>query len=333
MTWLPPDQTPTRKWPIVGERAPAAEAPRPEDWTLTVAGLVEIPRTYTIAELVRRGGRTLVTDVHCVTRWSHQGMAFAGLPLADLLAEVRPAQGASYVRFVSWSARAHDTGLPLEVAARDTWVVHAPLTVEHGHPLRTVTVGRYFYKSLKWLRAIELLDAPVLGYWEREDGYHENADPRPGTERYVSGSITPEQLARFRAATDFGPYLGRTLRGLDLRGWRPSTSDLRGLRLKDCDFTGARLENTDLRGANLTMGHLRGADLRNADLREADLEGAWLAGADLRGADLRGSFLTGTTFFEGDVFARVEGARLGGASGLLEIMAAWLATQPLAERP
>jgi DMSO/TMAO reductase YedYZ molybdopterin-dependent catalytic subunit len=336
-SWLPPDQTPTRKWPVVGERAPLPAALDLDTAAVEFTGLVARPRAVPVRELIARGTQRLEMDVHCVTRWSHQDMGFHGLPLATALDEVGVSPEATYVRFTAWSERDHDTGLPLEVARRDTWLVHAtdagPLEVAHGFPLRTVTLGRYFYKSLKWLRRVELLAAPALGYWERSDGYHENADPWPGNERYVSGSVPPESLDRFRAATDFGPYAARTLRGLDLRGWRPAVSDLRGLKLKDCDFRGADLSGVDLRGANLTMGNLRGADLRDADLRDADLEGAWLAGADLRGADLRGAFLTAASFFEAALAARVDAARFAGATGLLEAQRDFLAAQPLAEPP
>ena len=51
-----------------------------------------------------------------------------------------------------------------------------PLTVEHGYPLRLVVPGKYFWKSAKWLRGIELLDHDQPGFWERL-GYHNEADP------------------------------------------------------------------------------------------------------------------------------------------------------------
>ncbi len=336
--WLPPDQTATRKWPVVGERAPLPACLDLDGWTFEVRGLVRRPLAISPKALIARGTATLTTDLHCVTRWSRREMTFTGLPIASLLAEAEPLAEATYVRFVSFSPRAHDTGLPLEVARRDTWLVHAAegeaLSVAHGAPLRTVTVGRYLYKSLKWVRRIELLAEPRLGYWEREDGYHENADPWPGDQRYVGGSLPPDQLARFRTATDFAPWRGRTLRGLDLRGFRPATRDLAGLALKDCDLRGAVLDDCDLRGANLTMARLAGARLLRADLTGADLEGAWLAGADLSGACLRGTSLNGTTFFEPDgSAARLDGARFAGATGLLESQAAFVLASGLAEPP
>lgn len=338
--WLPPDQTPTQKWPVVGERAPLPVCLDLDAWTFEVTGLVSRPLTIPPRTLIARGTQSLTTDLHCVTRWSHRAMHFTGLPVSALLEEARPLPEATYVRFVSFSPRAHDTGLPLDVARRDTWLVHAadgaPLSVAHGAPLRTLTVGRYLYKSLKWVRRIELLAAPQLGYWEREDGYHENADPWPGNQRYVGGSLAPDALARFRVATDFTAWRGKTLRGLDLRGWRPSDRDLSGLALKDCDLRGADFTGVDLRGANLTMARLAGASLRGADLTGADLEGAWLAGADLTDACLRQTALNGTSFYEpSDVAggARLTGARFGGAVGLLESQVGYVLAAPIAEGP
>ena len=314
MTWLPPEQIATRKWPVVGERAPAADAPARADWTLeVVAGGAS--RTLDWAQLLALPQREVVTDVHCVTRWSHRAMRFVGTPLAEV---VDPVDGATSVHFTAWSARGHDSSLPVEVALASSWLVHAtedgPLSVEHGGPLRVVTTGRYFYKSLKWLRRVELRDTHALGYWERTDGYHDNADPWPGDERYVGGSLAPKRLEALRTATDFGRWRGQTVRTADLRDWAPATLDLRDLRLKNCDLRGARLAGADLRGANLTLSDLRDADLRGADLRDADLEGARFDRADLRDADLRHTALTATRFDD----ARVQRLRWDGATGVLE---------------
>ena len=46
---------------------------------------------------------------------------------------------------------------------------------EHGWPLRLVVPSRYFWKSAKWLRGLELLDHDQPGFWERY-GYHNDAD-------------------------------------------------------------------------------------------------------------------------------------------------------------
>ena len=50
-----------------------------------------------------------------------------------------------------------------------------PLTPDHGWPLRLVVPSRYFWKSAKWLRALELRTTDQPGFWERY-GYHNEAD-------------------------------------------------------------------------------------------------------------------------------------------------------------
>ena len=52
----------------------------------------------------------------------------------------------------------------------------APLTPDHGYPLRLVVPKRYFWKSAKWIRGLEFLDHDQLGFWERY-GYNNDADP------------------------------------------------------------------------------------------------------------------------------------------------------------
>lgn len=326
--WLPPDQQVTRKFPVVGERAPLPEALDLDRWRLTVDGAVERPRVLAWADYRALPHRDLCMDIHCVTRWSRRRTVFTGVPLADVLESVGVRPEAVSVRFVAWSARDHDTSLPLADALADTWLVHAadgaPLAPEHGAPLRTVTVGRYFYKSLKWLRRIELCAEHRLGYWERTDGYHDGADPWPGDQRYIDGSLKPAELAALREGRRLGRWRRQTVRSADLRGWDPVERALGVIKLKNCDLRGARLAGSDLRGANLTLSDLRGADLRGADLRGADLEGARLAGADLSGADLTGAALTATTFFDDGAAARIEGADFTDVTGLLEAQRRWL---------
>jgi len=330
---LPPGQSETRKFPVVGERAPSADALDLESWRLEVGGLVAHPLELTYGEVMALPQSERVVDVHCVTGWSQEAMRFGGFPLRLLLDRARPLPEASYVRFEAYSDRGHDTSLPLDLAREDTWIVHSrdgePLTPEHGYPLRTVTPSRYFYKSLKWLHRIELLAEDRLGYWERESSYHPRGDPWAGDERFVTGSLRPGELERFRRAERFDRHRGpkKVKLGLGLRGWSPRSRDLHDLHLKNCDLRGADLREAELRNANLSLSDLRGADLRGADLRGADVEGVDFAGADLRRADLTGAALSAARFFaegEEDSGARVEGLRYEGASGLLEAQEAYL---------
>ncbi len=297
---LPPNQSLVApgRWPLVGERS---AGPGPEDWTVTVDGGVVRPRSFTLAELAELPRTRIVIDVHCVTRWSRLDMPFAGVLLSAVLEACGGvAADMRFVRFVARSERSHDTSLPLDDALTlgghgvllATEADEEPLGPEHGGPVRTVTPGRYFYKSLKWLERIELLAEDRLGWWEANAGYHNRADPWR-EERYLAASLDARTVQRVLAT--------REASGLDLRSLSAAGRELRGLAargaaMRDADLRGADLREADLREANLSNAHLQGADLRGADLRDADVEGADFRGADLRGADLRVASMFGASF-------------------------------------
>jgi DMSO/TMAO reductase YedYZ molybdopterin-dependent catalytic subunit len=328
---LPPGQILTRKFPVVGEGEADARLPALDDWRLLLDGLLSRRIELTLAEILTLARQELAADIHCVTGWSRLGMSFTGISLSSLLEALHaePLPDARFVLFTAYSARNHDVSLPLDLAMSDTWLVHAadgaPLSLEHGYPLRTVTPSRYFYKSLKWVHRIEFLAEDRPGYWERESAYHNNADPWPGDQRYTTGSQDPKTIENFLTAASYVPYRGpkKLFLSVDLRSWKPRTRDLRDLYLKNCDLRGVQLDGADLRKANLTRSNLDGASLVGADLREADLEGASFLGADLTGADLRGAALSAARFCErtpeGQIAgARIDGLRWEGATGLLE---------------
>lgn len=297
---LPPNQqlAAPGKWPIVGERQPAAWS---EPWTVAIGGLAARPAIWTLAELQQLPQVSQEIDIHCVTRWSKLGCRFGGVPMLDLLDQVQPAREARFASFIAQSPRQHSTSLPLDDLRRLQPLVafsygEQPLASDHGGPVRVIVPGKYFYKSLKWLARIELLAEDRLGYWEAEAGYHNGADPWR-EERYLAATLSRNEAAAVLASRDF---TGRDLRSLDARG-----RDLAGLRasgalLRDADFRGCNLQRADFSNANLSNARLQQADLREAMLRGADVEGADFCGADLRGADFRGASLLGTTFISDD---------------------------------
>ena len=206
---LPPNQVGTSKWPVIGERVP-----EPFDdvtWRLRVHGLAERALSLTFAELAalprveRRG------TIHCVTRWSRPATAFRGVAVETLLDAVRPFADARFVRFVS--GRGHDTSLPVEACRGDVLVAlehedggrFVPIPPEHGGPVRSVVFRRYFYKSVKWLRTIELLAEDEPGFWER-NGYHMRGDPWR-EERY--GRPDPVRMRRGKGGQAEGRTGGR----------------------------------------------------------------------------------------------------------------------------
>ena len=52
----------------------------------------------------------------------------------------------------------------------------APLTREHGGPVRLIMPRFYLWKSAKWLKRIEFMAEDKPGFWENR-GYHMVGDP------------------------------------------------------------------------------------------------------------------------------------------------------------
>src|SRR5947208_16819007 len=88
---VPPGQVATTKWPVLhyGD-VPSVDT---KTWTFAVSRLVELPFTLTCDELLALPRKTVVCDIHCVTRWSRLDNTFEVAPVQWLLARagVRPA--------------------------------------------------------------------------------------------------------------------------------------------------------------------------------------------------------------------------------------------------
>jgi DMSO/TMAO reductase YedYZ molybdopterin-dependent catalytic subunit len=295
---LPPGQqlVAANKWPLVGESAPA---PWDGPWHVDVAGLVARPCRVTVEQLLEEPQTEIVVDIHCVTRWSKPRVRFSGVLLAELVRRADVTSAACYASFMAHSARQHSTSLPL-TAALDAGALVAlqvegrPLPIEHGGPVRLIVPGKYFYKSLKWLRRIELLAEDRLGYWEAHAGYHNDADPWL-EQRFIAPGLTKQQAAAILGGRDVS---GRDVLGLDAAG-----RDLAGLKaaqavLRNASFCGCNLVGADFSSANLSNARFDDAVLQGASFCGADLEGASFVDADLRGADFCGAMLTAATFIE-----------------------------------
>ena len=291
---LPPGQQLLRpgRWPPVGEKPPTGPL---KTWTLQLRGLFKTPRRLTLEQLLAEPLEDQSIDIHCVTRWSRLGVPFRGIPLARLLSPEQIEPRARYVSFVARSLRGHSSSVSLEVAQTALLAFYAEgklLSAEYGGPVRVIVPDRYFYKSVKWLEAIELLEEDQLGYWEQDAGYHNRADPWL-EERYLASGINKQQANQLIASRNFSD--------LDLMGIDASNRDLSSLTatnalLRNANFTKSNLMAANFNGANLANAHFVDANLQNALLQGADLEGANLVGADLRGADLRDASLFGADF-------------------------------------
>ncbi len=146
----------------------------PQDYRLTVGGLVERPRTYTYADLAALPRTRMVRDFQCVTGWRVPSVPWSGVRLSDLLDAAGVAPAARALACTSFDG-ADTESLTLDQARRPDVIVALgmygkPLTRAHGGPVRLYVAPMYGYKSLKWLSGITLTDRVVPGFWEH-NGY------------------------------------------------------------------------------------------------------------------------------------------------------------------
>ena len=174
---LPPGQYFTERFPVLH----VGDVPElsPETWDLAVSGLVGTPRTFTLADLRALPTTSVVCDIHCVTKWSKFDTRWDGVRFRDLLAQFEVDPSARFV--VEHAEHGYTTNLPLaDLLGDDTLIAWAydgqPIEPVHGGPVRMVVPARYFWKSAKWLRGVELVAEDRPGFWE-QNGYHNVGDP------------------------------------------------------------------------------------------------------------------------------------------------------------
>lgn len=153
---------------------------RPERWRFTVGGATRdgCERELLLEELVALPRTDVLADIHCATRWSVLDQCWSGALARDVVALVPPADGVEHVLVFAEYGYAATVRLEDLVSARSLLATHldgAPLTAEHGAPLRLVIPHLYSWKGPKWLRGWNYLTAPERGFWE-ERGYHMRGD-------------------------------------------------------------------------------------------------------------------------------------------------------------
>ncbi len=174
---LPPGQYVTERFPVlhVGDVPTYA----PGAWNLMVTGLVERPFTLSIDDLKAMPSVTYTTDIHCVTKWSKFDMSWTGVRVRDLFEQAGIKPEATHV--MEHAEHGYTTNLPLADITTDEAIVAYAYDGEdieaiHGGPVRIVVPHLYFWKSAKWVRALELRSSDTPGFWEK-NGYHMYGDP------------------------------------------------------------------------------------------------------------------------------------------------------------
>jgi DMSO/TMAO reductase YedYZ molybdopterin-dependent catalytic subunit len=174
---LPPGQIVTEKWPVLHY----GSVPRTDlaSWDFKVHGQVRTPQRWTWQEFQQLPRVRVRSDIHCVTRWSRYDNTWEGVSVREVLERAGVAPEARFA--IAHAEQGFTANLPLAELLNDDVLLAdrhdgEPLTPDHGYPLRLVVPRRYFWKSAKWVRSIEIVDRDAPGFWER-NGYHNEADP------------------------------------------------------------------------------------------------------------------------------------------------------------
>ena len=143
----------------------------PEDWSLSVTGLVEQEHEFTLPELQDEfdAERRFVT-LRCVSDLINgtkmDTALWTGVTVADILDAVGAPESccvtlhAADDYYVSFPREALDPGLL-------AWGMNGrSLPRGHGFPLRTLVPGHWGETNAKWLTEIEIREEPEDGYWE-----------------------------------------------------------------------------------------------------------------------------------------------------------------------
>jgi DMSO/TMAO reductase YedYZ molybdopterin-dependent catalytic subunit len=172
---LPPGQYLTEDFPVLS----AGPTPRidTDRWQFAVITETGERHTWSWAELLALPSESVTVDIHCVTKWSKLKTDWRGVAIETLIENVESA--ADFVTIHSYGG--YTTNLPLaDLLDGQAWIAYefdgSPLAAEHGGPARLLVPHLYFWKSAKWVNAIEFTQEDHPGFWETA-GYNNYGDP------------------------------------------------------------------------------------------------------------------------------------------------------------
>ncbi|WP_423817745.1 sulfite dehydrogenase [Roseovarius nubinhibens] len=155
---------------------------RKQDYRLMINGLVDRPLVFTYEDLERFPRENHVYFCECAAnsgmewagaqlngaQFTHgmiHNMEYTGVPLRTLLEEAGFDASAKWVYVEGADASSNGRSIPMEKALDDVFVAFKAngeaLRKEHGYPVRLVVPGWEGNMWIKWLRRIEVLNAPV----------------------------------------------------------------------------------------------------------------------------------------------------------------------------
>lgn len=235
----------------------------PQQYSLLVHGMVERPTVFSLADLKRFPGTSMIRFIECsgnggrayrlstptadLSPQQTDGLTstseWTGVRMATLLREVGVSPKARWLLAEGMDAAVMTRSVPISIATDDALIAYGQngeaLRPEQGYPVRLMLPGVEGNASVKWLRRIEVADQPFMTREETS----KYTDPLPdGTARMFSLVMDAKSLITEPAFPDRleGPGW-REIRGLAWSGrgritrvevsvdngrtWQPATLD------------------------------------------------------------------------------------------------------------
>ncbi|HZT24850.1 MAG TPA: sulfite dehydrogenase [Pseudolabrys sp.] len=155
----------------------------PARHTLVVHGMVNSPKTFTMADLKRFPSVTRRHFIECsgngLTEWNKPTLKtvqgthgllstseWTGVPFATIAREVGLKDGGSWVLAEGSDAAVMTRSIPMEKMLKDALLAYGQngeaIRPEQGYPLRLLLPGYEGNTNIKWLRRLEVSDKPFM---------------------------------------------------------------------------------------------------------------------------------------------------------------------------
>jgi methionine sulfoxide reductase catalytic subunit len=213
-----------------------------DGWTVSVEGLVNKPRVFTLDDILKIARpEERIYRMRCVEGWS-MVIPWVGVSFSKLLNAVEPLSSAKYVAFqtlrdpirmpgqnsnvLNWpyieGLRMDEAMHPLAILA--SGIYGGTLPAQDGAPIRMVIPWKYGFKGIKSIVKIKLVaDQPRTtwsDYAPNEYGFYANVNPRVDHPRWSQATEQRIGEAGRRPTLMFNGYekqVGHFYAGMDLR--------------------------------------------------------------------------------------------------------------------
>ena len=174
---VPPGQSVTDGFPVLS----ATPTPyiKTQDWSFTVKVGPKPIAHWTWEEFNALPQTSWTRDIHCVTKWTKLGSVWRGVLIEDLFDALDLEPPTRYMLAHCYGD--YSTNVPVAdlidgKAMIATEYDGQPLQPNHGGPARLLVPHLYFWKSAKWINALQFTTRDEPGFWETR-GYHMYGDP------------------------------------------------------------------------------------------------------------------------------------------------------------